>query len=336
MSSPVPDHAAEYQKRKPRYENLRTEAVSALEAKLASAGIRTHAVVSRLKEYDSLMAKAERKEYGDPYDAPDLVGLRVVTLFRSDLRHVRDAIHDLFTVLEEDDRVEGGDPAAFGYMSVHYVATMKERYAGPRYDDIKGLQFEVQVRTIVMDAWDSVSHYLDYKGASSIPRELRRDFLALSGLFYVADQHFELFFSESLDAQQRASADVQDRPEEDVEINLDTVSAFLDRKFPDRTHADRPVVSEFVEEISEIGYTHISQLDEAIDRARAAFLDYEKRYPPSDPDEPREERWLQDVGAARMSLGFADEHYNALKYPRSRTIRPTASAPKETDQDVTS
>ena len=51
------------------------------------------------------------------------------------------------------------------------------------------MPFEIQVRTIAQDAWDSVSHYLDYKN-NSIRDELKRDFYALSGLFYVADTHF--------------------------------------------------------------------------------------------------------------------------------------------------
>jgi putative GTP pyrophosphokinase len=65
-------------------------------------------------------------------------------------------------------------------------------HSGPRYDPLKHLRFEVQVRTIVMDAGAAVSHHLDYKGGTSVPSELRKDFYALSGLFYVADQHFEV------------------------------------------------------------------------------------------------------------------------------------------------
>jgi ppGpp synthetase/RelA/SpoT-type nucleotidyltranferase len=79
------------------------------------------------------------------------------------------------------------------YQSVHFVGRIHPSRSGPRYDSIKGQRFEIQVRTILMDAWANVSNYLDYKSDRSIPSELRRDFFALSGLFYVAEQHLEPF-----------------------------------------------------------------------------------------------------------------------------------------------
>ena len=58
--------------------------------------------------------------------------------------------------------------------------------------EVTGKPFEIQVRTIAQDAWASVSYHLDYKKEETIPVELRRDFYALSGLFYIADQHFKI------------------------------------------------------------------------------------------------------------------------------------------------
>lgn len=48
----------------------------------------------------------------------------------------------------------------------------------------------------MLNAWASISHYLGYKKESDIPAELRRDFNALSGLFYVADTHFAMLKQE--------------------------------------------------------------------------------------------------------------------------------------------
>ncbi len=60
---------------------------------------------------------------------------------------------------------------------------MKRDYKGPRYDTIVGMPFEIQVRTILMDAWANVSHYLAYKSDIDVPINLQRDFYALGGLF---------------------------------------------------------------------------------------------------------------------------------------------------------
>ena len=57
-------------------------------------------------------------------------------------------------------------------------------------DNNKKFLFEIQIRTITQDAWASISHYLDYKNEISIADELKKDFYALSGLFYIADTQF--------------------------------------------------------------------------------------------------------------------------------------------------
>jgi putative GTP pyrophosphokinase len=92
-------------------------------------------------------------------------------------------------------------------MSVHHIVRFGSKHKGERYDNIKNIPFEIQVRTIAMDAWANISHYLDYKTEQDIPTELKRDFHALSGMFYVADKHFQLFF-EQRSKKQKAIAEV--------------------------------------------------------------------------------------------------------------------------------
>jgi len=184
-----------YEQRKEVYGRLREESLFILRPLVSKAGIRTHSVDGRVKELESVLDKNERKEYINPFEQmTDIVGLRVVCLFISSIAKVGDLIRSEFDVLSEDDKIEGGDAASFGYMSVHFIVKLPKSYKGPRYDDLIGISFEIQVRTLAMDAWATISHYLSYKNDQDIPKELRRDFYALSGLFYVADTHFEMFF----------------------------------------------------------------------------------------------------------------------------------------------
>jgi putative GTP pyrophosphokinase len=130
--------------------------------------------------------------------------------FLSDIDHIGQVIRDSFLVISEDNKIEGSEVSSFGYMSVHFIATMKKEHSGPRYDHIANMRFEIQVRTIAMDAWANVSHYLEYKSETDVPSDLRRDFYALSGLFYVADKHFEMFFrSRTASREQLAEAFAQ-------------------------------------------------------------------------------------------------------------------------------
>jgi hypothetical protein len=234
-----------------------------------------------------------------------------------------------FDVLDEDDKVEGHDLSQFGYMSVHFVARLRRKYVGPRYDSIQGVAFEIQVRTILMDAWANVSHYLDYKGDTSVPSDLRKDFYALSGLFYVADKHFELFALETANSRQVARESIDADAELDIELNLDTFLAYLATKFPDRQHATPADVSELVEEIAPYGYSTLRDVDRDIDRGLRATLAYENDDPPSlapedegfNPDLEHKDQPTRyvDVGMVRASLSMANPAYRAGRHSPSAT-----------------
>jgi GTP pyrophosphokinase len=311
-----------FEERQPFYERLKDEVLFALRDGIQKAGIKTHLVHGRVKGLSSLSAKVVNKEYNDPIEeVGDIVGVRVVVLFLSDLPRLDALIKDSFEVLGAEDMVEDGDPASFGYMSVHYRARLSSAHQGPRYNELKGIQFEVQTRTIVMDAWANVSHYLDYKGRSSIPDELRRDFFALSGLFYVADQHFEIFAQRALESQHRAEERLQGKSFEGVNIDLDTVSAYLSERFPEREHADRSVVSEFVEEITRTGYEDLESLSKALEAGWDLFLAFEKEHPPSEGGTSWAPHLYRDIGAARLSLAFADQEYLEMMYARDGSVR---------------
>src|SRR5205823_10264394 len=122
--------------------------------------------------------------------------------------------------------------------SVHYVAKIPERYKGPRYNSISTLKFEIQIRTIAMHSWAVISHYLDYKGDWDVPAHLKRALNALSGLFYIADEQFEHFYAAREESRLTAVAGLANN-ETDTEINLDTVVAYIERKFPDRKKSER-------------------------------------------------------------------------------------------------
>ncbi|HEX5927731.1 MAG TPA: hypothetical protein VFY45_28200, partial [Baekduia sp.] len=191
------------------YKNLGREVKFGLDQALAQAGIKPHAVTFRVKDLGSLRTKADDKGWTDPLnEATDIVGARVVVPFQSDVPRAHEVVRSTFKIIKEENKSSPAEVSSFGYAGLHLDAQIRESHAGPRYNALKAFRFEVQVRTIVEDAWAAVSHILAYKGRSSIPEELQRDFYALSGLFYIADQHFELFHKDAVKAGQRATAQV--------------------------------------------------------------------------------------------------------------------------------
>ncbi len=312
MTDPKTSWETDYRERKPWFERLAGEVQFTLTEAIKHAEIKVHSITTRVKTAESIGDKAERKDLDDPLSqVEDIVGVRVVALFLSDLPRLHQLICDSFAIHAADDKIADSDPASFGYMSVHYLATLDTNHSGPRYDDIKGIRFEIQTRTIVMDAWANVSHYLDYKGASSIPEDLRKDFFALSGLFYVADQHFEMFADRARLSQERAERELRDEGDAAVNVNLDTMQAFLVDRYPNRRRNPRASISELVEEVVQAGYEDLAKLSEALERAADQFAEYEQTNPPAVPSADGDYRF-GSVGAARITLALADRRYASL------------------------
>jgi putative GTP pyrophosphokinase len=293
------------------YDSLVEEILFTVQDALREAGIKTHSVVARVKDRNSFLEKVTRKRYKDPFtEMPDIVGARVVCLFMEDLPKLKSLLRANFNVLLEEDKVESAPADSFGYMSVHYECELRPEHTGPRYDKLRGIKFEVQCRTLLMDAWANVSHHLEYKGEASIPEPLRRNFHALSGLFYVADQNFQALYDASTRADRAASSDSLGAPQGHSAIDRSTVRALLRQLYADREESSLSSISEFVEEVIAAGYTDLNHLRTVLTRADALAKEHEDEYPPH--GEPGNK--FYDVGIARNALAVADPAYARSKY----------------------
>lgn len=300
-------------------ERLLVEALYALKVALEQAAIKYHSLPSRVKSPESFLEKVKRREAReaeevqradwDPLkEVQDIVGLRVVCLFLSDVERIATVVRNTFQVLSEDNKIEGTEVSSFGYMSVHFVAVMKAEYSGPRYDNIADWPFEIQVRTIAMDAWANVSHHLDYKRDRDVPAELRKDFYALSGLFYVADRHFEMFYSQSNQSRREMKELFQDAVSSDQkekqELNLDTLAAYLATKFPERQQSPSKDVSSLLSSLLKSGYTTIGEIDALVDRGAQAFGLFEQEKALSVTG-----RQFGSVGVVRVTMYILDDRF---------------------------
>lgn len=304
----------EYEKRADKYEHLKDEVIFILNNELQRQKIPVHQITARVKPFDSFVDKARRQECNAPFDEIlDLCGVRVICLFLTDLRRISEIIEEKFFIHTIDNKVYSKPEEVFGYMSVHYIGLLPTSFAGPRYDNLKGLKFEIQLRTIAMHAWATISHYLDYKTPAAVPSSLRKDFNALSALFYVADTHFELFFRSSQEAKEGAKEMAKNLLEiGKEEINLDTLTAYLRMRYPDRGHADSESTSELAEELYIAGYSRIEQLEAALQRSKRAFEDFEKKEFLSHGER------AYDAALVRLSLAIADDNFckvHKVHYP---------------------
>ena len=144
----------EYNSRLGKYKQLKDEVLFLLNNHLERNSIPYDAMYGRIKEIESLKIKIRDNEYDKPFDQIyDICGVRVVCLFPSHLEMIDKVIMDNLTVHKRNDKIHSKPAESFGYLSIHYKAVLSDSLSGPRYDDLKSLKFEVQLRTIAAHAW---------------------------------------------------------------------------------------------------------------------------------------------------------------------------------------
>jgi putative GTP pyrophosphokinase len=148
----------------------------------------------RVKHNESLRA-AQRQLRSDgkrkKEKVKDLLGLRVVVPFQEDVEKVLEVIESHFEVLEIERKAENLTFREFAYDSVHVIIGIP---------NLKLLEFprgclkacEVQVRTILQDAWAEVEHELIYKSNVDFPDEsVRKKLAALNASLTLSDTIFQ-------------------------------------------------------------------------------------------------------------------------------------------------
>ncbi|SDL98536.1 ppGpp synthetase catalytic domain-containing protein (RelA/SpoT-type nucleotidyltranferase) [Oryzisolibacter propanilivorax] len=173
--------------------------VAHLQELLAQApGLEVAKVEGRVKDRDECLRKFARKyraaleEAGTPYEiAPcitDLIGVRVVCLYEDELARVAQLVQAHYEVIDVTDRTGAAQAeTSFGYKGLHLDLRLKPT-PGSQPQTHAALPFELQVRTIIQDAWSVLDHRIKYK--KSIPAELKRRINVLSALFELADREF--------------------------------------------------------------------------------------------------------------------------------------------------
>ena len=204
-----PKYVREYYDLLPKHERLCNEVKHIITTDLKKAKIEYAHIENRAKTLSSFCEKVIRKSYKAPFsDITDLAGVRVVYLYLSDREKIEATIEKEFDIIEKVNKISDDDVEKFGYGALHYVVKIKEKHSGARYDDLKNLVCEIQVRTILQDAWAIVAHHLSYKQESDIPKELRRNLNALSGLFEIADGEFEKIRSARTQYQDKVKEEI--------------------------------------------------------------------------------------------------------------------------------
>jgi putative GTP pyrophosphokinase len=158
-------------------------------------------ISGRVKDREEAIKKFVLKYQSDleaastPYEIKDkitdLIGLRIVCLYEDDVGPIGSIISDTFEVLDVTDKIKKIESTenAFGYKGLHMDLRLNQRRRElPEYRQFGQFQFELQIRTIVQDAWSVLDHKIKYK--KSIPAPLKRRINALAAQFESIDREF--------------------------------------------------------------------------------------------------------------------------------------------------
>lgn len=310
-----PEHIRKYYDLLPMHERLCVEVEYILKTEIESSKIEYAHITHRAKSLPSFCEKVHRKSCKDPFvEITDYSGVRLVYLYISEIDRIKNIIEKEFEIIEKTNKVSDQDVDRFGYGALHYLIKIKKGHSGARYDDLKDLICEIQVKTILQDAWAIVAHHLSYKHELDIPKELRRKLNALSGLFETADDQFESLRLARNQYQERIKKEISKNAGMTLEqdINLDNLVAYIKWKYPDRKSSSIDSIAELLSELQEYGYTRLVDIDEIVNTTAKAVLAYENENPPV--GKSKQKRKYAGIGIIRFSLSFVNNDYCSDKY----------------------
>lgn len=171
------------------------EAASGLIGRLLDAErIAVHSISFRCKARNSLEKKVKKKSrYNSLSDITDLVGVRIITHYSDDVDKIAKLISDEFDIDASNsiDKRAALDPDRFGYLSLHYIASLRGDRSGLKeYSAYSGLKLEIQIRSILQHTWAEIEHDIGYKNEIEVPDPIRRRFSRLASLLELADEEF--------------------------------------------------------------------------------------------------------------------------------------------------
>jgi ppGpp synthetase/RelA/SpoT-type nucleotidyltranferase len=268
------------------------------------------AVTSRAKSLNSFAEKISRKQYVNPLqEITDLAGVRLVFLYKSDRQKIEKIIESEFEIIEKLDKVEEQDDDRFGYGALHYLIRLGRKSSGARYDDLKSLICEIQVRTVLQDAWAIIDHHLIYKQEAEVPKLLKRKLNSLSGLFETADDQFDRVRVERLEYRKTVKNKLSDKADFlNQEIDLDTYTEFLKLKFPEkRISGGNAHLSRTLRVVIDHGFSKLHDLDQLLSRTEKARKAMNTELPTSN-------------AAAEVvrAIAFTDPSYRKDRWPENK------------------
>ncbi|MEM7181579.1 MAG: (p)ppGpp synthetase [Spirochaetota bacterium] len=189
---PVQQEAFElYTLLRPKYERNLRNLVRKMRVLFSRNGINA-SVKSRVKSFGSYYQKLVRLENkGQEPILTDFLACRVICPFLEDVEKVATLLTKSFTILELEHKGSKHSFREFGYDSIHLLIDMPKNGWPDKVPNAE-IVCEIQIRTILQDAWAEVEHELIYKAEADVPKQsIKRKLASLNANLTLSDIIFQ-------------------------------------------------------------------------------------------------------------------------------------------------
>lgn len=277
---------------------------------------------SRVKSWASIDDKVTQKKYeiSEIESLDDLIGVRVILLFKVDDEKVSEILRTNFNVISSEDTSSRLSDSQFGYQSRHFIVQIPNGWlALPTYSDLGIFKVEIQVRTLAQHIWAAASHKLQYKHEASVPPPLRRTINRVSALLEIVDLEFDRALAER---ENYRESEVKGKKDTDT-LNVDLVRIVLSDVFPEKNSSEDDSFDALLENLFTLGVTTVGPLRELLIEGLAQAMKVEARevslrrgkrdYMGTSEDRINSGVFFTHVGLAREALKEKFGHENLMK-----------------------
>lgn len=266
----------QYQDNLSRAERLRETVVQQFSELLNTKGLTLGVPMeSRVKTWNSIEEKLERKslEIESIFALQDLIGVRAIFLFRSDLIHALNLIEQNFDIISREDTATRLSESEFGYQSQHFIVKIPKKWLSlPSLANLGEFFVELQARTLAQHIWAAASHKLQYKQEAGVPPPLRRSINRVSALLETVDLEFERVLEE----RQRYVEETALTPQDREPLNIETLTSILNEILPPENKKAVEPYADLLSDLTNLGINTSEKLHKLISENIAAAIERDK------------------------------------------------------------
>ena len=178
---------------KPHFDLLLTRLLDYLQSILSLENSLTYK--ARVKSFQSYYKKIQKfkiKSVGKEMPLlTDILGIRIMCTFISNLEEVKNILSKNFELYDVENKGDHSNYKSFGYESIHFVVNVPDSFkVGLLIPE--GIVFEIQLRTVLQDAWAEIEHDLVYKSeTTALDVPMKRKLAAINASLTLADIVFQ-------------------------------------------------------------------------------------------------------------------------------------------------